>query len=379
MPLPINGPMSATAINIEASRVGSTTGPLAGTVGTTPTAVSFVGLYANSTPVFPPMNTSPSYKYSDFYGRTFVAATSPWWIINTTYAPGLNGKKYTTSGSNVVPNNSDPLSTSVILGPLAPGVSQSNGQWNACGILTINSDEDMIIVGGSYSTSTNRYYPVWQQYLRSFYTSSITNSFRGMSDNGHFIDYPGSINHVAADAIYLQGDETKIFWLDQEFATTGDDGAVDIRRYGIFSINTSTYSGDTYPKLWQYTGWTRQINDSTHQQGYHYSQPRATSLSNEFINQWDDTSVLDEDIINIYVVNQIKNENLANDREWNGGITKMKYDKTTSTGTSVALTTPTFKVWQINRGVGTGTGSNMPNSNTTGFNDITFFGAFDPR
>ena len=200
-----------------------------------------------------------------------------------------------------------------------------------------------------------------------------------MSDNGHFIDYPGSINHVAADAIYLQGDETKIFWLDQEFATTGDDGAVDIRRYGIFSINTSTYSGDTYPKLWQYTGWTRQINDSTHQQGYHYSQPRAISLSNEFINQWDDTPVLDEDIINIYVGNQIKNENLANDREWNGGITKMKYDKTTSTGTSVALTTPTFKVWQINRGVGTGTGSNMPNSNTTGFNDITFFGAFDPR
>ena len=190
MPLPINGPISATAINLEASRVGSTTGPLAGTVGTTPTGISFVGIYANSTPVFPPMNTSPSYKYSDFYGRTFVAATSPWWIINTTYAPGLNGKKYTTSGSNVVPNNSDPLSTSVILGPLAPGVSQSNGQWNACGILTINSDEDMIIVGGAYSTSTNRYYPVWQRYLRSFYTSSITNSFRGMSDKGHFIDYP---------------------------------------------------------------------------------------------------------------------------------------------------------------------------------------------
>ena len=93
MPLPINGPISATAINLEASRVGSTTGPLAGTVGTTPTGISFVGIYANSTPVFPPMNTSPSYKYSDFYGRTFVAATSPWWIINTTYAPGLNGKK----------------------------------------------------------------------------------------------------------------------------------------------------------------------------------------------------------------------------------------------------------------------------------------------
>ena len=85
MALPTSGPMSATAINLEASRVGSTTGPLAGTVGTTPTAVSFIGLYANSTPVFPPMNVTPSYKYSDFYGRTFVAATSPWWIINTTY------------------------------------------------------------------------------------------------------------------------------------------------------------------------------------------------------------------------------------------------------------------------------------------------------
>ncbi len=374
MALPSSGPMSATAINLEASRAGATTGPLAGTVGTTPTAVSFVGLYANSTPVFPPMNVTPSYKYSDFYGRTFVVGTSPWWIINTTYSAGLNGKKYTTSGNNIVPNNSDPLSTSVILGPLAPGVSQANGQWNACGILTINSDEDMVIVGGSYSTSTNRYYPVWQQYLRSFYTSSITNSFRGMSDNGHFIDYPGSINHVAADAIYLQGDDTKVFWLDQEFATSGDDGAVDIRRYGVFSINTSTYASKTYPKLWQHTGWTRQINDSTQQQGYHYSQPRAISVSNEYLNTIKNPSepTLDEDIINIYIVNQIKNENLANDREWNGGITKIEYDKTTAAGVSVALSSPVFKVWQINKGVGSS--SIMPNSNYTTFNDITFFG-----
>ena len=164
MALPTSGPMSATAINLEASRVGSTTGPLAGTVGTTPTAVSFIGLYANSTPVFPPMNVTPSYKYSDFYGRTFVAATSPWWIINTTYSGGLNGKKYTTSGSNIVPNNSDLLSTSVRLGPTY--------EWSATGILTINDNEDLIIVGGAYSTSTTRYYPVWQRYLRSFYTSS---------------------------------------------------------------------------------------------------------------------------------------------------------------------------------------------------------------
>lgn len=364
MPLPINGPISATAINLEASRVGSTTGPLAGTVGTTPTGISFVGIYANSTPVFPPMNTSPSYKYSDFYGRTFVAATSPWWIINTTYSDGLNGKKYTTSGSNVIPNTNDPLTTSVRLGPVY--------EWSATGVLIINSDEDLIIVGGAYSTSTARYYPVWQRYLRSFYTSSITNSFRGMSESGHFIDYVGTINHVAADAIYLQGDNTKVFWLDQEFATTGDDGAVDLRRYGVFSVNTSTYSGDTYPKLWQYTGWTRQINDSTQQQGYHYSQPRVESVSNAFINQFTFPPTLDEDIINLYVVNQIKNENLASDRQWNGGITKIEYDTTTGTGTSVALDSPTFKVWQINRGVGTGT--TMPNSDYTTFNDITWSG-----
>jgi hypothetical protein len=311
------------------------------------------------------MNVTPPYKYSDFYGRTFVAATSPWWIINTTYSAGLNGKKYTTSGSNIVPNNSDPLTTSVRLGPTY--------EWSATGVLTINSDEDLIIVGGAYSISTTRYYPVWQQYLRSFYTSSITNSFRGMSDNGHFIDYAGAINHAAADAIYLMDESTKVFWLDQEFATTGDDGAVDIRRYGVFSINTSTYNNITYPKLWQYTGWTRQINDSTQQQGYHYSQPRATSLSNSFLNIYrDPNDQLDEDIINIYIVNQIKNENLDNDREWNGGITKIEYNKTTSTGTSVALSSPTFKVWQINQGVGTGT--TMPNSNHTTFNDITWNG-----
>ncbi len=370
MALPNSGQISASDINTEASRTGSTTGPLAGTVGTTPTAVSFVGLYANSTPVFPPMNVTPSYKYSDFYGRTFVAATSPWWIINTTYSAGLNGKKYTTSGSNIIPNNSDPLSTSVRLGPTY--------EWSATGILTINNNQDLIIVGGAYSTSTARYYTVWQQYLRSFYTSSITNSFRGMSDNGHFVDYVGTINHVAADAIYLMDENTKVFWLDQEFATTGDDGAVDIRRYGVFSINTSTYASKTYPKLWQYTGWTRQINDSTQQQGYHYSQPRATSLSNTYLNIFrNPNDQLDEDIINIYIVNQIKNENLANDREWNGGITKIEYDKTTATGTSVALDSPTFKVWQINKGVGTGT--TMPNSNHTTFNDICSSTSYNPR
>ena len=81
---------------------------------------------------------------------------------------------------------------------------------------------------------------------------------------------------------------------------------------------------------------------------------------------------LDEDIINLYVVNQIKNENLASDRQWNGGITKIEYDTTTGTGTSVALDSPTFKVWQINRGVGTGT--TMPNSDYTTFNDITWSG-----
>ena len=86
---------------------------------------------------------------------------------------------------------------------------------------------------------------------------------------------------------------------------------------------------------------------------------------------------IDDDIINIYVVNQIKNENLANDREWNGGITKIEYDKTTATGTSVALDSPTFKVWQINKGVGTGT--TMPNSNNTTFNDICSSTSYDPR
>ena len=369
MALPNSGQISASDINTEASRTGSTTGPLAGTVGTTPTAISFVGLYANSTPVFPPMNVTPSYKYSDFYGRTFVVAPSPWWIINTTYSAGLNGKNYTSSGGNIIPNNSDPLSTAVKLGPTFDAAS--------AGILTINDNQDMIIVAGAYSTSTSRYYPVWQRYLRSFYTSSITNSFRGMSDKGIFIDYPGSINHVAADAIYLQDDNTKVFWLDQEFATD-NDGAVDIRRYGVFSVNTSTYAGFSYPELWQYTGWTRQIDDSTQQQGYFYSQPRATSLSNIYLNTFRPSNdQLDEDIINIYVVNQIKNENLANDREYNGGITKIEYDKTTATGTSVALDSPTFKVWQINKGVGTGT--TMPNSNHTTFNDICSSTSYNPR
>jgi len=370
MALPPSGIISATAINLEASRVGSTTGPLAGTVGTAPTSISFVGIYANSTPVFPPMNTSPSYKYSDFYGRTFVAGTSPWWIINTTYSAGLNGKKYVLSGSNVVPNSSNPLSTAVVLGPTY--------EWSATGILTINANQDMVIVGGAYSTSTQRYYAIWQRYLRSFYTSSITNSFRGMSDNGHFIDYVGSINHVAADAIFLMDEDTKVFWLDQEFATTGDDGAVDIRRYGVFSVNTSTYNSNNYPQMWQYTGWTRQINDPTQQQGYHYSQPRATSISNRYLNlSRSPSDQLDEDIINIYVVNQIKNENLANDREWNGAITKIEYDKTTATGTSIALSSPTFKIWQINHGVGTGT--TMPDSNHTTFNDVCSSTSFDPR
>ena len=146
-----------------------------------------------------------------------------------------------------------------------------------------------------------------------------------MSDNGHFIDYVGTINHVAADAVYLQGDNTKVFWLDQEFATTGDDGAVDIRRYGVFSTNTSTYSGNTYPKLWQYTGWTRRIDDSTHQTGFSYSAPRVASL-----NQGNIDGLNNSNKAYIYIVNQVYDSGGFPTSKFNGGIVRLTYDNTTT-------------------------------------------------
>ena len=50
------------------------------------------------------------------------------YLVNTEldFSDGLNGKKYTTSGSNVIPNTNDPLTTSVRLGPVY--------EWSATGV-----------------------------------------------------------------------------------------------------------------------------------------------------------------------------------------------------------------------------------------------------
>ena len=70
MGLPSSGTISASDINIEAARVGTTNAPLAIQTGTAG-AGSLVKLYEDATPS--PVDQNSPYAYSEFYGKSFTS------------------------------------------------------------------------------------------------------------------------------------------------------------------------------------------------------------------------------------------------------------------------------------------------------------------
>tara|TARA_R100000951_G_C2645160_1_gene182310 strand:- start:1595 stop:2665 length:1071 start_codon:yes stop_codon:yes gene_type:complete len=346
MALQSSGQISASDINTEADLDSSAFAPLA--ITATPQASSLVGLYETAG-----VDQNAPHAYSEFYGKTFVAGPSPYWTINTTNLSSPNfGKKYTLSGTTIIQNTSDNLG-SIYQTDL--DYTSTNFRPNGAGSLTLNSSGDLVIGGSMYDSSTD-HKPV----ITLFNSSS--GSTRGVVDIQTAYDW-NAPNHYCGHLHFIDGFSDKIFWADQEDANDADS-AVDRRRYGVVSINTTTFNSNTYPKLWQYTGWARRLTNTTHQQGYKFGLVRSASYKYSNSNAY------------IYVVNQIKNENLADDREYNAGIVRLTYNNSTSTGsTSIPLTSPIFKVWVNNSGYPTNSpwtaiDSYRKGSDSTRFDDV---------
>ena len=353
MSLPAAGnPISANMINVEAQRTGTTFAPLSGNL--VPITTSLVGLYVNSG-----VNQSAPHAYSEFYGKTYVAPASPYWFVNTTNTPSI-GKKYQYSGSNVIQNNSSALGTNYNTTLSAYGGSG----------LAINSDE-LLVSGGSVSSSgtvSGERHPLLTCY----------NETTGLPDISTAYDWTGTVYHWTSDMQFIDGFSNQVFWVEQEKATD-NDGATDRRRYGVVHTDTTTavFSGSnvTYPKLFQYTNMVRRIDNSTYQQGYFYSSPKISTINfANAVSPYTDTTKS-----YIYVCNQIKNENLGDAQEYNGGIVRMTYEPPQfKGGTTSALTSPIFKVYQQNPG---SAGSPWGTSDMTTFADLCVvpYGDFDPR
>ena len=322
MALPAPGnPISANMINVEANRTGSTYAPLS--VNQIPVSTSLIGLYVDSG-----VNQVAPHKYSEFYSKTFVQPQSPYWFINTTNFDRFNtgiGKKYYLSGNYVIQNPSAPL-----YDDWQTFVNQDGGSG-----LAINNNEKLVI-GGSVANvdlSPDERYPL----LMSF------NPTTGIPDTATAYDWTGTLQHWVSNMHFINGFDDKVFWLDQERGTN-DGGNAERRRYGVVNIDATQNGSNFYPELWQYTGWVRRIQDTAYEQGRYYSSPKAASINfSQSVSPYDDTTKS-----YIYVCNQLKNVSSANG--YNGAVTRMTYDNTTSTGTSVCLSSPVIKLYEQNPG-----------------------------
>jgi len=345
MALPAPGnPISANMINVEATRTGTTYAPLS--VNAVPVTTSLVGLYVDSG-----VNQIAPHAYSEFYSKSFTIPPSPYWFVDTTNTPSI-GKKYQYSGSNVIQNSSSALGTNYNTTLAAYGGSG----------LTINSDE-LLVSGGSVSssgTSSGERHPLLTCYDET----------TGLPDISTAYDWQGTVYHWTSDMQFIDGFPNQVFWVDQEksYSAWDDDGATDRRRYGVVYTDTTiaVFSGSTvtYPKLFQYTNMVRRIDNSTHQQGYFYSSPKIGTVNfANAVSPYTDTTKS-----YIYICNQIKNEILGDDYEYNGGIVRMTYEPPQyNGGLTSALTSPIFKVYQQNPG---SAGSPWGTSDMTTFADI---------
>jgi len=343
MALPAPGnPISANMINVEANRTGTTYAPLS--VNSVPVSTSLIGLYVDSG-----VNQVAPHKYSEFYSKSFVIPPSPYWMVNTTNTPSI-GKQYVLSGSSIIQNNSAPLGTNY-----NTNINEVTGfSVNGAGSLTINSDENLVIGCSLYDGSADHKPLV-----------TLHDATTGLPDISTAYNW-NAPNHYIADLEYIDGFSDKIFWVDQEDSNDGDPHT-DRRRYGVISINSTTYNSKTYPKLWQYTGWTRRIDDSTYQTGFDYSAPKVATLNGGNVDGLENSNKA-----YIYIVNQVYDSGAFPTRKFNGGIVRLTYDNTTATGVSVCLTSPIFKIWENNVGNGT---SSTTATNATSFRDITIIKA----
>jgi len=353
MALPAPGnPISATLINIEAQRTGSTNAPLSGNV--VPTTTSLVGLYVSSG-----VNQVAPHKYSEFYSKTYVAPPSPYWFVNTTNTPSI-GKAYkyngTSSGRFVIQDNNAALSTTY-------NTTLSPYGGSGLAVIQVGSEAETLIIGGSVSSSgtvSGERWPLLTQFDQT----------AGVPEMSTTYNFTGTVYHWVSDIHILDGSDG-IFWVDQEKATD-NDGATDRRRYGfVFPVLTSAvYSGvnTNYPELYQYTNFISRIDNSTYQQGYFYSSPKIASVSFTNLDPFPSTSTK----WYVYVCNQIKNENLGDAQEYNGGVVRITCDTDEFKGGTVPiLSSPIFKVYQQNPGTN---GSVWGTSDMTTFADICVMG-----
>jgi len=327
MALPAAGnPISANMINVEANRTGTTYAPLS--VNEIPVSTSLIGLYVDSG-----VNQIAPHKYSEFYSITFVQPDTPFWLINTTNTPSIGKKYYVDSNQFVAPNPSAPLSTDIKTKLDAYGGSG----------LAINSNERLVIGGSAIDTGLTpdeRY-----TLLMSFDQTT------GVPATAKVTDFQGDIYHWTSNLHFIDGFTDKVFWLDQEASRVSDaaeDGATDRRKYGVVNVDVTQSGGIDYPPLWQYTGQTREIDNSTWQQGFFYSSPKAASVNfTQSVSPYTDSSRA-----YVYICNQIKNEALGDDKEYNGGIVRMTYyDNITPLATGgTSLSSPIFKVYEQNPG-----------------------------
>ena len=350
MSLPAPGnPISANMINVEANRTGSTYAPLS--VNQIPVSTSLIGLYVDSG-----VNQAAPHKYSEFFSKTFVQPQSPYWFINTTnfnrFLGGI-GKKYYLSGNYVLQNPSAPLNTTY---------NTFFGQGSNGSGLTINNNEKLVLGGSIYGnpagtspgSTPSEVYPL----LGSFDETT------GIPDTHTAYDWTssGGITHWVSDTHFINGFNDKVFWLDQETGTN-DGGSSQIRRYGVVNTGATQNGSNCYPELWQYTGWVRKIDDNNYRQGTYYTSPKIASINfSQSVSPYNDTTKA-----YVYVCNQVEERGASSDQEYNGCIVRMTYDNTTSTGTSVCLSSPLFKVYKANPGR---PGPPWNSSDMTSFTDL---------
>lgn len=349
MALPAPGnPISATLINIEAQRTGSTNAPLSGNV--VPTTTSLVGLYVSSG-----VNQVAPHKYSEFYSKTYVPPPSPYWFVNTTNTPSIgNAYKYngTSSGRFVIQDTTAALSTSW-------NTSLNPYGGSGLAVIQVGPEAETLIIGGSLTGGIERW-PLLTQFDQT----------AGVPETSTAYNFTGTVYHWVSDIHILDGSDG-IFWVDQEKATD-NDGATDRRRYGfVFPVLTSAvFSGvnTNYPELYQYTNFISRIDNSTYQQGYFYSSPKIASVSLTNLDPFPSTSTK----WYVYVCNQIKNENLGDAQEYNGGVVRITCDTDEFKGGTVPiLSSPIFKIYQQNPGTN---GSVWGTSDMTTFADICVMG-----
>ena len=267
---------------------------------------------------------------------------------NTTNTPSI-GKQYMWSGSSISQNNSAPLGTNYNTNINEVTCFSVNG----AGSLTINANENLVIGCSLYDGSTDHKPLV-----------TLHDATTGLPDTSTAYNWSAP-NHYISDLEYIDGFNDKVFWVDQEDSNDGDPHT-DRRRYGVISINSTVYNSNTYPKLWQYTGWTRRIDNSTYQTGFTYSAPKVATLNGAMLE-----SLNNSNKASVYIINSVYADTTGSVRQqrFNGAIVRLTYDNTTATGVSVCLTSPIFKVWKNN--VGSGPFAAINKTDPTSFRDIT--------